>query len=355
MSRIAEFSIEYQQCLAATGELVTPLPAFATQADALINLYEWMVLLRVFDTKAINLQRTGKMGTYASSLGQEAVFVGIGNAMQATDVFVPYYRDSGVLLQRGATIMQLLQYWGGDERGSDFKEYREDFPVCVPIATQFLHAAGIATAIKYRHQKRAVVVTGGDGSSSKGDFYEALNVAGEWQLPVVFIINNNQWAISVPRAAQTHCKTIAQKAIAGGMPGIQVDGNDVIAMRDAVEQALQRARNGEGPTLIEAVTYRLCDHTTADDATRYVPKEQIEKAWQAEPIRRLRQYLEQHHQWDEEKEQQLQQRCQEQVNAAVEDYVATPLQPVSSIFDYMYETLPKSLQQQRQAAEQEGR
>ncbi len=355
MSRIAEFSIEYQQCLAATGELVTPLPAFATQAGALIELYEWMVLLRVFDAKAINLQRTGKMGTYPSSLGQEGVFVGIGDAMQATDVFVPYYRDSGVLLQRGATISQLLQYWGGDERGSDFKECPEDFPICVPIATQFLHAAGIATAIKYRHQKRAVVVTGGDGSSSKGDFYEALNVAGEWQLPVVFIINNNQWAISVPRTAQTHCKTIAQKAIAAGIPGIQVDGNDAIAMRDAVDQALQRARNGEGPTLIEAVTYRLCDHTTADDATRYVPKEQIEKAWQEEPIRRLRQYLEQHHQWDEKKEQQLQQRCQEQVNAAVEEYIATPLQPVSSIFDYMYETLPKSLQQQRQAAEQEGR
>ncbi len=351
MTIIAEFSIEYLQCLDKNANLVGDLPSFAKDNAQLINLYELMVLNRTFDTKAINLQRTGKMGTYASTLGQEAVFVGIGHAMKKTDVLVPYYRDYGALLQRGATMKQILQYWGGDERGSDYEECREDFPLCVPIATQFLHATGVATAMKYRKQKRAVVATGGEGASSEGDFYEALNVAGQWQLPVVFVINNNQWAISVARQSQTGCQTIAQKAIAGGMPGIQVDGNDVIAMRDCVNQALQAARTGKGPTLIEAVTYRLCDHTTADDASRYVPKEDLDKAWQEEPIKRLQTYLETEKLWDKNKEDALIKQCQQQVSQAVEDYLNIEPQAVSAMFDYMYETLPKSLQQQRGLAD----
>jgi len=353
VSIIAEFTIQYEQYLNPEGKLSTPLPSFFKEhPEALKKLYELMVLLRVFDTKAINLQRTGKMGTYASTLGQEAVSVGIGYAMKDNDVLVPYYRDYGAFLQRGVTLTQILQYWGGDERGSDFQGHREDFPICVPIATQFLHAAGIATAFRYRKEPRAVVVTGGDGSTSQGDFYEALNVAGEWQLPVVFVINNNQWAISVSRKEQTHCKTLAQKAIAAEMPGIQVDGNDVIAVCQVVHEALHRAREGNGPTLIEAINYRLCDHTTADDASRYVPKEELTLAWEQEPIKRFRHYLETQSLWNEKEEQSLQTRCQEEVTKAIEEYATIPPQPITAMFDFMYETPPKSLKLQRAIAEQ---
>lgn len=347
MSIVAEFSVAYRQYLDAKSKVHEDLPKFAQDKDELIKLYQLMTLVRTFDTKAINLQRTGKMGTYASTLGQEAVFVGMGHAMAKDDVLVPYYRDYGAMLQRGVTMTEILRYWGGDERGSHFENNAEDFPICVPIATQFLHAAGIATAIKYRKQQRAVVVSGGDGATSQGDFYEALNVAGEWNLPVVFVINNNQWAISVSRQAQTRCKTIAQKAIAGGFEGLQVDGNDIIAVRQVVDEALQKARSGEGPTLIEAMTYRLCDHTTADDASRYVPKEALDKAWAEEPIKRLGTYLQAHHGWDEKQQQNLEKDCQSQVKQAVEEYTNTKPQSISSIFEYMYDSMPKSLQHQR--------
>jgi len=217
-------------------------------------------------------------------------------------------RVLGALLQRNISLTELLQFWSGDERGNHFENNHEDFPFCIPISTQALHAAGIAYAIKLRQQKRAVVSTCGDGGTSKGDFYEAMNFAGVHQLPIVFVANNNQWAISVPRQSQTEAKTIAQKAIAAGFNGIQVDGFDVIAVREAVAQALKNARAGKGPTLIEAITYRLCDHTTADDATRYQPKKETDQAWQLEPIKRLKRYLETQKIWTEKDEQALQKK-----------------------------------------------
>lgn len=347
MTTVANFAIEYTQFLDPQGKPTQALPAFAQDNKNLIELYRKMVLLRVFDTKAIALQRTGKMGTYASTLGQEAVSVAIGNAMRNEDVLCPFYREYGAQFERGVKMSEILTYWGGDERGSNYVNCSEDFPICVPIGTQILHATGIATAFKIRKQPRVAVTTCGDGATSEGDFYEAINLAGAWNLPVVFVINNNQWAISVPRNAQSGAKTLAQKAIAGGFTGEQVDGNDIIAMRAAMDKALKKARTGGGPTLIEALTYRLCDHTTADDASRYRGKEELQKAWDEEPILRLRNYLLSQNAWSQQDEDNLSAECAKKVDEAVQEYVSLQPQPIETIFDYHYAKLPHDLIEQR--------
>jgi pyruvate dehydrogenase E1 component alpha subunit len=306
-----------------------------------------MVLARQFDTKAIALQRTGQMGTYASLLGSEAIDVSVGLSMSSEDVLVPYYRNHACQIIRGMPIDEAFLYWGGDERGNASAAMQKDFPNAVPIATQSLHACGVATAMKVRNQKRATITLIGDGGTSKGDFMEALNIAGVWQLPVVFIINNNQWAISVPRKIQTAATQLADKAVAAGIPGMQVDGNDVIAMREAVDSALQRAYEGKGPTLIEAVSYRLSDHTTADDATRYRSNDELKEAWEREPIKRLRNFMVLSQFWDENKEQALLQEINQLIQQAADDYLTRGLQPVESMFDYLYAELPDHLIEQR--------
>lgn len=344
-----KFEVQSLQYLDKNSKLTQELPSFATP-DELIHLYRLMCFTRALDTKAINLQRTGRMGTYPAATGQEAVGIGMGSALQSGDIFCPYYRDQACFLARGMKAEEILAYWGGDERGSDFShpDCKNDLPICVPIAGQCLHAAGVGYALKYRKQKNAVMTICGEGGTSKGDFYEAMNLAGDWKLPVVFIVNNNQWAISVARQLQTGCESIAQKAIAAGFDGIQVDGNDIIAMRQACDHALDKARNGDGPTLIEAVTYRLCDHTTADDASRYVPKEELEKAWQEEPIIRLRTYLHEQGLWDKDKETECQKSCSDQVEAAVKAYEAMPAQKIDAIFDCLYADLPMAYFDQRE-------
>lgn len=346
------FVVPYYQYLDAKGSPTQALPDFAKDKTQMRKLYKQLVLVRAFDQKAINLQRTGKMGTYPSVLGQEAISVGIGSAMAKDDVLVPYYRDIGAQFQRGTAMADILRYWGGDERGMAFAEnpQSQDFPISVPIASQCLHAVGIAKAMQYRKQKRAVVVTIGDGGTSQGDFYEALNLAGTWQTPVVFVINNNHWAISVPLSMQTHCQTLAQKAIAAGIPGIQVDGNDIVAMHQLVHESLTLAKQGQGPVLIEALSYRLGDHTTADDASRYRPAAELEQAWLNEPIKRAQAYLRQQQWWSDDEETALQQDLQQQIQAAVDAYLATPAQPVTALFDYLYAELPADLITQQQLA-----
>lgn len=348
MTVVAKFEISFTQYLDEHGKAIAELPEFAQDQELMCDIYKTMILTRTFDSKAIKLQRTGKMGTYASSLGQEAIAAAYGKAMAADDVLVPYYREYAAQLQRGASIADIYRYWGGNELGNQFGETQADYPFCVPIASQALHAVGIAKAIQYRKQKRAVVALVGDGATSEGDFYEALNVAGAWNLPVVFIINNNQWAISVARDVQTSCETLAQKSIAGGFEGVQVDGNDIVAMYAAADHALNKARNGEGPSLIEAITFRLCDHTTADDAGRYVPKEDMQRAWELEPLIRTRAYLTAQGWWDDAKEQAWQAECKQTLDQAVAEYENTPKQDPSSIFDYMYANIPKDLQEQKQ-------
>jgi pyruvate dehydrogenase E1 component alpha subunit len=354
MNLVASFEIHFTRFLDHEGKAVQDLPEFATP-DSLIELYRAMVLTRTFDAKAVALQRTGQLGTYASTLGQEAIGVGAGSAMQPSDVLLPTYRESGAQLLRGVKMEEILIYWGGDERGSDYAGPRQDFPICVPIATQAGHAVGVATVMKLRKERRVAVCMGGDGATSKGDFYEALNLAGAWNLPVVFLIANNQWAISVPRNAQTAAQTLAQKAIAAGIEGWQIDGNDVIAVRHMTELALAKARAGQGPTLIEALSYRLHDHTTADDATRYRDADEVAAAWEFEPIKRLRSYLLACSQWSKEQEEQLLKDCAEKVQAAVAAYLATPAPEPSHMFDHLYATLPSALKRQRDAAVAQGK
>jgi 2-oxoisovalerate dehydrogenase E1 component alpha subunit len=343
---VAQFEIPYYQFLNESSTPSGDLPKFAQDPKQLLELYRLMFLIRLFDSKAIALQRTGKLGTYPSTRGQEATFVGIGAALAKDDVFVPYYRDFGTLIQRGAKLSDFLLYWGGDERGNSFGPDNHDFPFSVPVGSQPLHATGIATAIKIRKQKRAVAVVCGEGGTSEGDFYEAMNLAGVWKLPVVFIVNNNQWAISVPRHAQSAAQTIAQKAIAAGFPGEQVDGNDVIAVRERVEAALTRARDDHEPTLVEIINYRQSDHTTADDARRYEPEGIREKEWMKEPIGRLRTYLEAMKWWDDEKEQQLLEKCTVEVDVAVQEYLSVPPQAPESMFDHLYAMLPEIYHEQ---------
>ncbi|WP_296226327.1 pyruvate dehydrogenase (acetyl-transferring) E1 component subunit alpha [Ralstonia sp. UBA689] len=350
MTTVGSFQIDFLQVLDREGTLVQRLPAFAQDVQTLITLYRAMVLTRAFDAKAVALQRTGKLGTFASSVGQEAIGVGVASVMLPEDVLFPSYRDHAAQLLRGVTMAESLLYWGGDERGSQFSAVPDDFPNCVPIGTQVCHAAGAAYAFQLRGEPRVAVTIVGDGGTSRGDFYEGMNFAGVWNAPLVLVINNNQWAISVPRSRQTAAQTLAQKAIAAGIAGLQVDGNDVIAVRLAAQEAIDRARAGGGPTLIEAVTYRLGDHTTADDATRYRDSDIVKQAWEAEPILRLRKYLTSVNAWDKTQEEQLGRACYAQVEAGVAAYQAVAQPGPEAMFDHLYATLPTALEWQRAMA-----
>jgi 2-oxoisovalerate dehydrogenase E1 component subunit alpha len=328
------------------GEILDELPDFATEPGELVRTYRAMVLTRTFDAKAVALQRTGRLGTFASSLGQEAVGVGIGTAMRAEDVLVPSFREQGAMFVRGVTPTELLLYWGGDERGSDFAAARHDFPVCVPIGTQVPHATGVALAMQLRHEPRVAVAAFGDGATSRGDVYEAMNLAGARRLPVVFVIDNNQWAISVPRSVQSGAETLAQKAIAAGFVGEQVDGDDVVAVRAVVGDAVERARAGDGPTLVEAITYRLADHTTADDASRYRSDGEVSGHWRLEPVARLRDLLVARGEWGRDREEELLADCGATIDAAVVEYEGTPQMAPAEMFDHLYATLPDAYRSQ---------
>ena len=341
---LMSFSLQFIQFLDEQGNWVAPRPDFATD-DWLIKAYQYMVLNRVFDQKAIALQRTGKMGTYPSSLGQEAFGIAIGMSLHKDDVFVPYYRDHGALLLRGHVLEDLLAYWGGDERGSATGP-KQDFPVCVPIATQVTHAAGAAAALKIKGQDNVAMVTIGDGGTSKGDFFEALNVAGAWQLPMIVLVNNNQYAISVPRDIQCGAPTLAQKAIGAGIHGVQVDGNDIMAMYQAILEARHRANEHKGATLIEAMSYSLCDHTTADDASRYRPSEEVKQAWEKDPVKRLQTLLVSLDLWSPDKEQTWQSECAKKIDAAVQAYLNRTPDTPESMFDYLYAEWPEVMNEQ---------
>jgi pyruvate dehydrogenase E1 component alpha subunit len=344
---VAHFEVRRRGYLAPDGAVSRRPPERLQDAAALVPLYRAMVLTRAFDLKAVSLQRTGRLGTYAVSLGQEAVSVGVASAMRADDVLLPSYRDNGALLWRGVKMEEILLYWGGDERGSRWSGPAHDFPFCVPVGSQAPHAAGVACAFKLRNEPRAAVCFLGDGATSKGDMYEAMNFAGVHKLPVVFVVNNNQWAISVPLRLQTACQTLAQKAIAAGIAAEQVDGNDVLAVRAAAEEAIAAARAGKGARLVEAVTYRLGDHTTADDAARYRSAEEVQARWKEEPIARLRTHLVSQKAWGKAEEEALSADCQCQIEAAVERYLATAPRAPETMFDHLYAELPGAYRRQR--------
>lgn len=351
MESVVRFEIDYLQYMDADGVLVNPdLPAFARDRAQLVGLYKEMLKVRCFDAKAVALQRTGKLGTYASCLGHEAAHIGIGTSLRLDDVFAPSYREYGAQFARGVKPREVLLYWGGDERGNDFSGPAHDFAWCVPIATQCLHAAGSALAFKLRGEDRVALACVGDGGSSKTDTYAAINSAGAYGLPFVLCIINNQWAISVPRQAQTGAKTLAQKGLAGGLECLQVDGNDIIAVKAAVEHAVNRARHGHGGTVLELITYRLSDHTTADDARRYRDDEQVKTAWQREPVKRLKTYLLAQGWWSEDEEAAWVAESNAWADAEVDAYLATPVQPVAAMFDFLYAELPHDVAEQREQA-----
>jgi pyruvate dehydrogenase E1 component alpha subunit len=256
------------------------------------RLHELLVLSRTYDERALSLQREGRIGTYPSILGQEAAQVGSAFALEKNDWIFPSFRETGMYITMGYPAHLLFQYWAGDERGLVTPEGLNILPVSVSVSTHIPHAVGAAMAARYRNDPIAVVAYFGEGATSKGDFHEGFNIAGVFGLPVVFICQNNQWAISLPREKQTSACTLAQKAIAYGFEGIQVDGNDIFAVYAATRSAVEKARNGGGPTFIECHTYRISDHTTADDARRYRRPEEVESWKKKDPISRLVKYME---------------------------------------------------------------
>ncbi len=352
---IARFEVRRRTYLAPDGTVLRDdLPDWAGNKELVVSLYRAMVLARTFDLKAVALQRTGRLGTYATSLGQEAVALGIASAMQQQDVLFPSYRDNAALLWRGVSMEDILLFWGGDERGNRWSGPARDFPLCIPVGSQAAHAAGAAYAFRYRKQGRVAVCIFGDGASSKGDVWEAMNFAGIGKLPIVFVINNNQWAISVPLKRQTASQTLAQKAIAAGFSGEQTDGNDIIAVRAAADAAIAAARAGEGPRLIEAVTYRLGDHTTADDASRYRSAEEVQQHWKEDPVARLRNYLVSQISWNKAEEEKISAECEHRVDAAIARYLTTGTRPPETMFDHLYARLPSVYAGQRKEIEDQN-
>lgn len=347
-------AIACTRCLDSDGNSIGVLPPLAADREAVVGLYRAMLRARVFDHKAVALQRTGRLGTYASCLGQEAVAVGIASAMQQHDVLLPSFREHGAQLLRRVPPEALYQYWGGDERGSAAIVEHGDYPNCLPIGSQAPHAAGVALAFKLSRQPRVAVCVFGDGASSKGDVYEAMNMAGVWRLPVLFVITNNQWAISLPVARQTAAETLAQKALAAGFEGEQVDGNDVLAMHVAVSAALAHARAGGGPRCLEALTYRMADHTTSDDAHRYRSEQLLEEPRQRDPLLRLERFLRSRFGFTEKERDTLEAELREEIDAAAARYLSLPEEPASAMFDHLYARLPEPYRAQRTAAAPES-
>jgi pyruvate dehydrogenase E1 component subunit alpha len=316
-------------------------------ATDLRALYDRMVRARAADAKAVKLQRQGRLGTYAPSLGHEAAQVGLASAMAREDWFFPYFRDLGVYITLGYPLADYYHFWMGNEAGLRTPEGLNIFPIAIPVASQIPHAVGAAIALKYRKVRAAVVTTFGDGATSEGDFHEALNCAGVFRTPNVFVCVNNQFAISVPRSRQSAAPTLAQKAVAYGFSGVQIDGNDVLAVLAAAREALARARDGGGPTLIEAYTYRMGDHTTSDDASRYRSKAEVQEWERRDPIARFRRYLERKGLWSEAVEKEVQATASELVEKAVAEAEARPPATPDDIFAYTYAAMPPDLEAQR--------
>lgn len=303
------------------------------------RFFEAILLARTFNQRALSLQREGRIGTYASIWGQEASQIGSALALSAEDWIFPSFRESGVLVARGYPMWMLYRYWAGDERGMSAPEGMNIFPMSVPVGTQIPHATGAAWAMKLKGHKKVAAVYFGDGGSSKGDFHEGLNFAGVFYVPCVFLCQNNQWAISVPRSSQTAARTIAQKGFAYGMEGLQVDGNDVVAVYKAVKEAVDKARSGKGPTLIECFTYRLDDHTTSDDASRYRSEKEVEE-WKAkEPLIRLRLYMGKMGWWTKEYEEAAAKKAQDFVDAEIKKAESYPAPDPADMIRHTYKEL----------------
>ena len=283
-------AIQFLSILNEHGELDRTLePAIAD--ETLLRLHRTMLLARRFDERLLSLQRQGRIGTFPPIAGQEAAHLGAVAMLRPSDWIVPAFREMAADIWRGRSLESIIVYNNGFNEAGRIPAERNDLPTSIPVGSQLLHAVGIAWAIKYRGRDDMALAFFGDGATSQGDFHEALNFAGVFQVPVVFVCQNNQWAISIPRAKQTRSQTLAQKALAYGITGIQVDGNDLLAVYAAADEAVKRARTGAGATLIECVTYRMAVHTTADDPKRYRTDTEVEEWRRRDPIPRFQGYL----------------------------------------------------------------
>jgi pyruvate dehydrogenase E1 component alpha subunit len=347
---VAEFRVKYLQVLDEHGNVDRKLEPKLTCAQ-LKELFRLFILTRTYDDTALSLQREGRIGTYASSRGEEACIIGPAFAMQKNDWLVPSYREHGAYLARGLPMENLFIHWGGSEDGNKIPEGQRNMTIAIPIGTQTLHAVGIAWAAKLRKEKCASLVFFGDGATSTGDFHEAMNFAGVFRTPVVFLCRNNRYAISVPRdctnssGCQTRAATLAQKAIAYGIDCMMVDGNDVLACYSAAATALGNARAGRGPSFIEAVTYRMGAHTTADDPARYRSAKEVAAWAKKDPLTRLRQYLKARKIWTALWEKNLIEKSRKQVDGAVRKYEQHKSAP-ADMFMNVFAQLPQHLKEQ---------
>jgi len=347
---LQSFSVSYLQVLDEAGHVDARLEPDLSREE-LVSLHRAMTFARAADERMLKLQRQGRLGTFGPCTGQEAATCGATFAMGPNDWFVGAFRELGGRLMRGQPLSSYYRMHNGWEEGNVFPQGRPRvLPYSVIVGGQLPHAVGIAYQVKYRKEKEtAVLCFFGDGATSQGDFHEALNFASVWQVPVVFVCQNNGWAISCPRSEQTRSRTIAQKAIAYDMPGVQVDGNDPLAVYRATREALARAYSGGGPTLIEAVTYRMLMHTTSDDPTRYRPDAQTE-AWRAkDPLVRFEGYLRGRHVWDDEQQAALQSEVRALVDAAVQEFETAEAEAPDALFEHVYGTRHALIDEQRAA------
>ncbi len=346
LKTVAKLEVQRLEILGVDGKADASIAVDIT-AEMLLKIYRTMVEIRAYDERAIKLQRQGRLGTYPQILGQEASQVIPALLLEPKDWMVPTYRGQGAYYARGMQMRYSLLYWAGDDRGVHYPEGNNDMIFSIPVGTHLTQVAGLAWAAKLRGEATVALTYLGDGTSSKGDLHEALTFAGQFKLPAVYVIENNQWAISVPRAKQAASQTLAQKAWGYGVFGLQVDGNDALAVYQAAKEAIARARRGDGPTLLECETYRMGHHTTADDANRYRSEAEV-ASWKAkDPIVRLRLYLEAQKLWDRRKEEKLQADTEAAVQAEVDAYEAFPAPNPLDMFAENYALAPRALREQR--------
>ncbi len=333
--------------LDANGALLDGAAA-PLSGDAVLEGYRWMLLSRALDERAVSLQRQGRIGTYSAAYGQEASVVGVSLALDpARDWIVPQYRETVAMVHHGMPLSTLLLYYIGNPVGGRVPDGVLLAPVQISLAAQLPQAVGLALGLKMQGRDGVVVTFCGDGASSEGDFHEALNLAGVVQAPVVFVLQNNGYAISTPRSKQTAAVSFAARAQGYGLPGVRVDGNDLLAVYASAHEAVERARAGGGPTLIESQTYRLFPHSTADDPTRYVPSEELEARRRDDPLPRLRGYLAGAGLLDEARDEQLRAAVAEEVTAAVAAAEAYPRPTASQMFDHVYARPGSRIERQR--------
>ena len=340
------------QIMDEEGNIIKPELMPDLGDEEIKQMYKLMIQTRETDKKALMYQRQGRMLTYAPNLGQEAAQVGSAFTLAKKDWMVPAFRELGAWLTRGAKLEMLYLYWYGNEFGSHVPEDIRILPISVPIASHLQHAVGIAWAAKLQGKDEVAITYFGDGATSQGDFSEAMNWAGVYKAPTIFFCQNNQFAISVPREIQTAAETIAQKALAFGMPGILVDGNDIFAVYVATKHAVDRARRGEGPTLIEAYTYRLGAHTTSDDPTRYRKDEEVEAWKKKDPIDRLRKYLMSKNLLSEEEETEIIEEYGKMAEEAFKYVEANGDTVLEDIFKYHYKEMTPQLKEQMEEYKQ---